>query len=160
MSKFVKSSVLAITIIMAAVIVVGCSPGFVPQQKEDTSSPSSGSSANGPTNGLVQSNTGGAVTIDMEWIKAEDGSLIFNVAMNTHSVGLDQYDLGELTILRDDAGNEYHPVSWDSAPGEHHRNGTLTFPLPDSVSQGKAKYIEVMIRDVADIKERVLKWEL
>ncbi len=161
MSKFVKSSVLAIIIIIAAVIVAGCSPGFVPQQREDTPSPSpSSGSSYEPINGLAQSNTAGALTIDMEWIKAEDGSLVFNVAMNTHSVDLDQYDLGELTILRDDADNEYHPVSWDSAPGGHHRKGTLTFPLPDSVSQGKAKYIEVMIRDVAGIEERVLKWEL
>ena len=162
MSKFVKSSVLVITVIMMAVIGAGCSPGFVPQQKEDAPSPSppSGSPSNVPTNGLVQSNTDSAVTIDMEWIKAKDGSLIFSVAMNTHSVDLDQYDLGELTILRDDADNEYHPVSWDSAPGGHHRMGTLTFPLPDSVSQGNAKYIEVMIRDIAGIEERVFKWEL
>ncbi len=63
-------------------------------------------------------------------------------------------------MLRDDTGNEYRPVSWDSAPGGHHRKGTLTFVLPDSLSQGKAKYVEIVIQDVAGIKERVLKWEL
>ena len=162
MSKFVKSSVLAISIIMVAVIVAGCSSRFVPQREEGTypASPSSGSSSYGPANGLVQSNTEGSVTIDVEWIKAEDGLLIFDVSMNTHSVDLDQYDLGELAVLHDDTGNEYHPVSWDSAPGGHHRKGTLIFPIPDSLSQGKAKYLEIMIRDVAGIEERVLKWEL
>ena len=162
MSKFVKSSVLAISIIMVAVLVAGCSSRFVPQGEEGaySPSPSSGSSFNEPTNGLVQTNTGGSVTIDVEWIKAEDGLLIFDVAMNTHSVDLDQYDLGELAVLRDDTSNEYHPVSWDSAPGGHHRSGTLIFSIPDSVSQGKAKYVEIVIRDIAGIDERVLKWEL
>ena len=162
MSKFVKSSVLGIAILMVAVLVAGCSSRFVPQQEEGAypASPSSDSSSNRPTNGLVQSNAGGSVTIDIEWIKAKDGLLMFDVSMNTHSVDLDQYDLGELAVLRDDTGNEYHPVSWDSASGGHHRQGTLTFPVPDSLSPGKAKYVEIMIRDVADIEERVLKWEL
>ncbi len=160
MSSFAKSSLLAISILMVAVMLAGCSSRFVPDGKEEVYSPSSSSSFDGPTNGLVQTNTGGSVTIDVEWIKVEDGLLIFNVAMNTHSVDLDQYDLGELTTLRDDADNEYHLVSWDSAPGGHHRRGTLTFTLPDSLSQGETKYLEIVIRDVADINERVLKWEL
>ncbi len=153
MNKFVKSSVLAISIIlMVAVIVAGCSP----PRSQPTTSPT----LKVPADGLVQSHTGGDVTIDVEWIKSEGGSIIFDVAINTHSVDVDQYDLGELAVLRDDTGNEYHPVSWDSALGGHHRQGTLIFPLPDSVSQGKSKYVEMVIRDVAGIKERVLKWEL
>ena len=163
MNKFVKGSLLTISIIMVAVIVAGCSSRFVAPQREGGPIPppnSSGSSANRPTNELVQSNTGGSVTIDVEWIQAEDDSLVFNVAMDTHSVELDQYDLGKLAMLRDDTGNEYRPVSWDAAPGGHHRSGRLTFPLPDSVSQGKAKYVEITIRDVAGIEARVLRWEL
>ncbi len=162
MSKFVKSSALIISILMVAVIVAGCSSRFAPPQEEGAypPSPSSGSSSHRPTNGLVQSNTGGSVTIDVEWIKEEDGLLIFNVSMNTHSVDLDEYDLGELAVLRDGMGYEYHPISWDSASGGHHRNGTLTFPIPDSLSQGETEYLEVAIRDVAGIEERVLQWEL
>ncbi len=161
MSKFAKSSVIATTILIVAVIAAGCSSRFVPQGKEETSpsSPSS-SSSHTPTNGLVQSNTGGSVTIDVEWVESGDDSLVFNIAMNTHSVDLDQYDLGELAVLRDNEGNEYHPTSWDSAPGGHHRSGTLTFPLPDSLRQESAKYLELVIQDIADITERVLKWEL
>ncbi len=168
MSKFVKSSVLAVSVmLMAAVIVVGCSspssttPITTPTTTQ-TTTPTTTQEEPGsqPANGLVQSNTGGSVTIDVEWTKAENGFLIFDVTMNTHSLDLDQYDLGELAVLRDDMGNEYHPVSWDSAPGGHHRNGILTFSLPDSVSQGEAKYVEMIIQDVAGIEERVLKWEL
>ncbi|MDP2730612.1 MAG: hypothetical protein Q8O55_09010 [Dehalococcoidales bacterium] len=100
------------------------------------------------------------MTFDVEWVKTQTGSLLFNVDMNTHSVDLDQYDLAALAVLRDGAGNEFHPVSWNAAAGGHHRSGTLTFPIPDSVSQGKTRYIEIVIRDVAGIGERVLTWQL
>jgi len=150
-------------IVLAALVLValaaGCSRGFVSAGKEGAPLPSSGSSPR-PTNGVVQSSSGGAVTIDVEWVSADDAGLVFQVAMNTHSVDLDQYDLGVLALLRDDAGGEYHPLSWDSAPGGHHRRGTLIFPLPDSLRQGRAKYIEMVIRDVAGVEERVLRWEL
>lgn len=86
--------------------------------------------------------------------------MVFDVAMNTHSVNLDQYDLGELAVLRDDESKEYRPAAWRSAPGGHHRSGTLTFPVPASLSQGKAKYLNLIIRYGAGVKERVLKWEL
>lgn len=112
-----------------------------------------------PVNGMVQSHTGGSVTIDVEWMGMENGLLTFAVAMNTHSVDLDGYDLGELAVLRDDEGNEYHPSSWHSAPGGHHRKGTLTFPIPDSLSQGSVQYLELSIRDVAGVGERFLKWK-
>ena len=157
MNRLAKSWLLTILIIVVAVFVTGCSSGSTPQR--EAGAPSSGSGYR-PTNGLVQSSTAGSVTIDVEWLKAESDSLVFKVTMDTHSVDLDQYDLRKLAILRDDTGNEYRPVSWDAAPGGHHRSGRLTFPLPDSMSQGKAKYLEMVIRDVADIEARVLKWEL
>ncbi len=161
MSIFVKYSVLAISLIMVAVLIAGCSTGFVSQGKEAASgAPPFVPSSPSPTKGLVQSSSGGAVTIDVEWQGEENNSLVFAVALNTHSVDLDQYDLGELAVLRDNGGQEYHPTSWESAPGGHHRRGVLNFPLPESLSQGKTEYVEIVIRDVAGIKERVLKWEL
>ena len=164
MTRFIKSSVFVISILscVAVILVAGCSSRFVPPGEEtDYPSLPPSSSFDGPTNGLVQSNTGGNVDIDVEWVVADSDSLVFNVAMNTHSVDLDQYDLGELAVLRDDRGNEYRAISWESASGGHHRTGILTFPiLPDSLSQGKAGYLEIVIRDVAGIEERVLKWEL
>ncbi|MDP2953094.1 MAG: hypothetical protein Q8O76_07255, partial [Chloroflexota bacterium] len=90
----------------------------------------------------------------------KNGNLVFEVGMNTHSVDLDRYDLAKLATLRDDSGKEYLPVSWRAEPGGHHRSGTLTFPIPDSVGQGKARYLDLVIRDVAGVKERVLKWQL
>lgn len=160
----IKGLGLAILILAVAAVLAGCSSFAGSQGEEATRSsntaPISGSPLRGPINGLVQSNSGGAVTIDVEWLGERSGSLAFDVAMNTHSVDLDQYDLGELAVLRDDEGNQYRPTLWRSGPGGHHRKGTLTFPLPDSLGSGKAKYLEMVIRGVAGVKERVLRWEL
>lgn len=162
MTGLVRTSIVVVSVIMAVIIGTGCSSRFVSSEETEASLPSGslGSSSLMPTNGLVQSNTGGRVTIDVEWMGTENGLLTFAVAMNTHSVDLDSYDLGELAVLRDDTGREYPPVSWDSAPGGHHRQGTLIFSIPDSLIQGETKYLELFIRDVAMVNERVLKWEL
>lgn len=160
MHRFIRSAVLAISILMAVIIVGGCSSRFVPAKEEGAYPPPSSGSSHGPVNGSVQSDTGGSVTFDVEWVMEDDGTIIFDVAMNTHSVGLDAYDLGKLAILRDDAGSEYHPISWDSASGGHHRAGILSFSTPDSLSQGKAAYLEMVIQNVAEVEERIFRWEL
>ncbi len=159
MSKLVKSFLVVLSALMLVAIAAGCSRGFVSPKEGEAYLPSSSSSQQ-PTNGSVQSSVGDAVTIDVEWVSMDDAPLVFEVSMNTHSVDLDRYDLSRLAILRDDAGNEYRPLFWDSAPGGHHRQGTLTFPVPDSLGRGEAKHIEMVIRDIAGVKERVLKWEL
>ena len=75
--------------------------------------------------------------------------------MSTHSVELDQ-DLTQVTVLVDDQGKEYKPLSWEGAIGGHHREGTLIFdsitPIP--------KLIEMKIRDIDGISERSFKWDL
>ncbi|MBI2852879.1 MAG: hypothetical protein HYX84_07250 [Chloroflexi bacterium] len=154
---------LALTVCLMALPLVfaGCSTGY-------TSQPGAGAPAATspsilpvqPTNGIKQSNEGGAVTISAELMGMRDSALVFRVTMDTHSVDLDRYDFKELAELRDDAGNQFQPITWDAAPGGHHRQGTLTFPVPDTLTQGKARYVEVVIREVTDVRERVLRWEL
>jgi len=156
MAKSVKSFVLVASILMAAVIIIGCSSPAVGSNEGNVSSQPS----TGPINGLVQSNSAGGVTVDVQWVGADNGSLRFDVAMDTYSVDLDQYDLKVLALLRDDEGKEYLPTLWDSDYGGHHRKGTLVFPVPDSLSLGKAKYLELVIREVAQGAERDLRWEL
>ena len=153
---FTKSWGLVALFILTVTFTLSCSSS--PGTQGNQGPPQAGSGSPVPTNGLVQSNSAGAVTLDVKWMGPSGGSLVFNVEMDTHSVELDQYDLGKLAILRDDGGKEYRPISWDSAPGGHHRGGTLAFPLPESLNQ--AKYLELLIRDVAGVKERVFKWEL
>ncbi len=159
-----KVSIRGILAVTAVLLVVGCSRGFVPEDSDRSSgtaaSAASAASSAAPTNGAVQSHDGGKVTIDVEWLGVRGDELTFSVSMNTHSVDLDSYDLGELAMLRDDQGHEYHAVSWESAAGGHHRRGTLTFAPPDSLQSGEAKSLELVIRDVAEIHERVMTWHL
>jgi hypothetical protein len=80
----------------------------------------------------------------------------FEVAFNTHSVDL-SFDPAAISILGDDRGREYPAVAWEGAgPGGHHRSGVLRFEAPET----GAKFIEVIIQDVAGVPERVFQWEL
>ena len=108
-------------------------------------------------NDMLRSNSDGEVTIDVDYMGYNDDLLSFNIAMNTHSVDLDQYDLAQLSELTDDKGNIYTPLSWDSIPGGHHRNGILTFSQPGSESSPDT--LKLVIRNIADIQERTFKWE-
>ncbi len=160
-SQIFRKLAVVIPLVMIAILIAGCSKSFVSEREEEvTMAPSPATSSHSPTNGMVQSSDGGAVTIDVEWMGLNGDQLVFEAALNTHSVDLDSYDLGELAVLRDDEGKEYHPTLWESVPGGHHRRGTLIFPPPDSLKQDNSEYLELIIRDVADIDERFFRWEL
>jgi hypothetical protein len=80
----------------------------------------------------------------------------FEVALNTHSVALDQ-DLAKTTVLVDAQGKEYLPMAWEGdPPGGHHRGGVLRFKplavLPSS--------LELRINGVGGIDARVFRWQL
>ena len=114
-----------------------------------------------PAGLLFRADSQGEVSIDATWDVADDGSIVFDIIMNTHSVPLDGYDLSEVSVLRDSTGTEYRPTSWDSAPGGHHRRGMLTFPTPEAVTAGASGgFIELVIRDIAGISERTFRWDL
>ncbi len=142
-------------LVIGAILVTGCTSTSLTQ---GTIVPeiSTSSRWNSPTNGLTQSHSGGAVTVDVKWLGEKNGNLMLEVAMNTHSVDLDKYDLSKLAFLSDDKGKQYLPVSWDSRPGGHHRQGILTFQAPNSEHQ----YFHLIIKDLAGVKERAFHWEL
>ena len=137
----------------------GCSSNPTEQQGNASAFPSSPSSQS-PKNELVQTSSGGGVTINVEWRGLKDGSLVFGVVMDTHSGSIDQYDLRVLGILRDSSGKEYRPSSPDIPPGGHHRSGLLTFPISDLSNLGTAKYFDLILRDIAGVAERDFKWQL
>ena len=116
--------------------------------------------ANSPS-AVTQTNEGGEVIFRVTW-QGPEGGPVFKVAMDTHSVDLDGYDLGQLAVLRADDGRELQPSAWEAPKGGHHRAGTLTFPTTGD--DGKAVVgrdtpgFELIIRDVAGVPERVLRW--
>ncbi|MEK7132872.1 MAG: hypothetical protein AAB830_02360 [Patescibacteria group bacterium] len=80
----------------------------------------------------------------------------FDIVMDTHSVELDQ-DLTKSTVLLDDQGREYKPITWEGAgPGGHHREGVLIF----NAVQPMPKSVEIKIKDIGGIPERSFKWDL
>ena len=109
--------------------------------------------------GGSRSDEEGGVTVMATW----DGSLSpakFELALNTHSVDLDGYDLSRLVVLRVNGGSEVAPVSTDQPKGGHHRSATLTFDWPVArASQAGASTVELVVRGVGGKAERVLRWE-
>jgi hypothetical protein len=110
---------------------------------------------------LTQTNEGGQVTIKATWQGISTGP-VFDVVLDTHAVDLDGYDLTQLAMLRIDGAREIQSTSWDAPKGGHHRAGTLTFPA--TAADGSAliapdtRTIELVIRDIAGVPERVFRW--
>lgn len=109
----------------------------------------------------MQINEGGQVTVKAIWQGPSAGP-VFTVAMDTHAVDLDGYDLKQLAVLRIDGAREVLPAGWDAPTGGHHREGTLTFPA--TAADGRpligsdTRTIELIIRDMAGVPERSFRW--
>lgn len=152
------ASFIAVFLVLFAGLGAGCAAGA--SREWGSVSPSPSPLSQSPASGLVQTSSGGGVTVEVEWRGLSDGSLVFGVTMDTHSGSLDQYDLRDIAILRDDSGREYLPGSWDAPPGGHHRKGVLTFPISGPPNPGTVKYLELILRGVAGVAERDFRWEL
>jgi hypothetical protein len=113
--------------------------------------------------GATQTNEGGQVTIAAT-LQESGAAPIFIVAMNTHAVDLDGYDLKQLAVVRIDGGQDVQPISWEAPKGGHHRSGTLTFPATSAdgtplITSG-TQAIELVIHDIAGVPERSFHWAL
>jgi hypothetical protein len=112
------------------------------------------------TKGMTRTVEGGSVTVAATW-EGLAADPVFDITMDTHSVNLDDFDLSKLAVLRVD-GVEVQPIEWDAATGGHHREGTLTFSAtaPDgSLLIGpETATIELVVRDVAGVPERIFQW--
>ncbi len=152
---FAGAMVLVLTACSLAPAVVQAPRSAQPSAPSAQSSQPSAKSSGGklPT----KSSDGGSVTVDVTPTALEVGKpLAFDIAMNTHSVDLGD-DLTKIAILRDDAGKEYKPTAWDGPDGGgHHRSGTLNF----AAFSTKPKYVELVIRGLAKVPERVFRWDL
>jgi hypothetical protein len=146
--------------LLVVVVLAGAAIWFwsAPTTPRATTAPAKTLSA-----GATQTNEGGEVIIAAT-LQSSGAAPIFDVAMNTHAVDLDGYDLKQLAVLRIDDGREVQPASWEAPKGGHHRSGTLTFPAAGAdgmalIAPG-THTIELMIRDVAGVPERSFRWTL
>ena len=111
----------------------------------------------GAAAGLTRTHSGGGVTAKVTYLNPEDAEgPRFQVVLDTHSVDLDAFDLKNLSLLRDEAGENYQPTQVENKGGGHHREATLAFPKPATA----ATRLELVIKDIAGVKERSFRWEL
>jgi hypothetical protein len=106
---------------------------------------------------LTRTHAGGGVTANATYLNpggTEDTR--FEISLDTHSVDLDSYDLKALSSLRDDAGKVYQPTKVENKGSGHHRQLVLVFPKP---APGN-KRLELVIKDIAGVKERSFVWDL
>lgn len=159
--KLILTSTLLVGVaLLLAACSVAVAPTPVPTQAS-TSAPtqSQGTSTARPKSSEAfetKSNEGGGVTVEVTPSVLEVGKPIaFDIAMNTHSVDLSD-DMTKIVILRDDAGKEYPPTAWEGpGGGGHHRSGTLKFaPLTS-----KPKFVELVVKGLAKVPERVFRWD-
>ncbi len=104
-----------------------------------------------------QSISGGGVTAKVTYLNpGTTDEPRFQVVLDTHSVDLDAYDLKSIIDLRDDAGTTYVSTGVENKSGGHHREATLGFFRLSS----DVKRIDLAIKDVAAVKERVFRWNV
>jgi hypothetical protein len=105
----------------------------------------------------TKSNKENRVRVDVRPVQLLPGKPTkFEIRMNTHSGDLSQ-DLIAVCLLKDSSGREYRPINWNgSPPGGHHRSGVLEF---SELAEG-AESITLVIREVANVPERVFNWSV
>ncbi|MBI2985357.1 MAG: hypothetical protein HYY45_01180 [Deltaproteobacteria bacterium] len=107
--------------------------------------------------GLTRTHSGGGVTVKATYLNPHSpGDVRFQVTLDTHSVDLDEYDLKDLSLLRDETGKTYQSTRVDNKGSGHHRQITVIFP---KVSP-ETRWLELVIKDIAGVKERSLRWDL
>ncbi|MBI4523702.1 MAG: hypothetical protein HY695_07815 [Deltaproteobacteria bacterium] len=107
--------------------------------------------------GQTQTNSGGGVTIKVIYQNPKSAEDVrFQVALDTHSVDLDAYDLKAVSLLRDEAGKTYELTRVENKGSGHHRQVVLVFPRPS----GEVKRLELVLKDIAGVKERSFRWDL
>lgn len=104
---------------------------------------------------LKQENQEAEVTVEVTPLKlSSKENTEFAIVLNTHSVNLDK-SLKDISVLEDDKGNIYDPISWSGETGRHHAEGHLIFP-PFSK---EAKSVKLTIKQVGGA-DRIFRWDL
>lgn len=89
------------------------------------------------------------VKISVTYLPDITDATAFEIKVTAHKDYDD--DFKKNSYLRDSSGKTYQPISYEGEGG-HHASGTLRFPKIES------KRFELVIQDVAGVKERIFKW--
>lgn len=107
--------------------------------------------------GAKQSVRGGGITVAVTPLNEPGDAPTFLVSLDTHSVNLDVYKFNAIVRLRDGRGGELAPTAVkDAEGGGHHRSATVRFAWPEP----KPERLEIVVKGVADMPERVFRWTI
>ncbi|MDR7480876.1 MAG: hypothetical protein QN203_00005, partial [Armatimonadota bacterium] len=91
-------------------------------------------------------------------------TIVFFITLDTHAGDLSAYDFLKNAVLRNDRGQQVGPQQWiATTDGAHHRAGGLVFPRADPAGRAldaEAKVLELVIRSLGGVPERILRWSL
>ena len=114
-------------------------------------------SVDAAASGLTRTHSGGGVTVKATYLNPHSpGDVRFQVTLDTHSVDLDEYDLKDLSLLRDETGKTYQSTRVDNKGSGHRGQITVIFP---KVSP-ETRWLELVIKDIAGVKERSFRWDV
>ncbi len=147
-------------LLLIGVAISGCGSSETPSPTEPETSTQSLTQADGGEGGVEFQ----ATVVTAQYM-AERGHppdhVGFGVRLDTHSGNLLDYDLVELSVLRDGSGRVAQALGWEPLSDDsHHRSGLLYFDGSASFTMAEAQYMELSLKDVGGVPERVLKWEL
>lgn len=103
------------------------------------------------TNDMLEprENSEAGIKITVTYLPDITDATAFDIKVTSHTDYND--DFRNNSFLRDTGGKIYKPISYEGSGG-HHASGTLLFPKIES------KKFELVIQEVADVKERIFKW--
>ena len=94
-------------------------------------------------------NSEAGIKITVTYLPEIIDATAFDIKVTSHMDYND--DFANISDLRDSSGNTYKPLSYEGSGG-HHASGILRFPKIEG------NKFELVIHDVAGVKERVFKW--
>ncbi len=94
-------------------------------------------------------NSEAGVQIRVTYLPEITDATAFEIKVTAHKDYND--DFKNNSYLRDSSGKTYQPLSYEGGGG-HHASGTLRFPKIES------KRFDLVIKDVAEVNERIFKW--
>ena len=112
-----------------------------------------------PSLAAPQQVDGNGVTVIATRLYEQAGGTAIQLTLDTYFVNLVRYDFEDLATLRDDTGKTYPVTSVErigSSLKPHFRQAVLRFPAVAP----EAKTIELIVKDVAGVKERVFRWNV
>ncbi len=152
--------ILAVTLIILGVWVYRTvSEVKVEQEKTNYTQPGTGLASNS------RRSEGGAVTVEAVLLNAGGqmpaDEAAFSIALNTHSVALENYDVAKNAVLKSSDGVIADKgFTWEAqTDSSHHRSGVLRIK-GDEIIGPETAVIILELRNLAGIPVREFKWEL